>query len=186
MTTRPLGAIWPTSSRPGRCSCPSGFRSSSKYSISAHVISEKDSTGASVKTYGVQHNDRRIERFSIVDKSGDESLTAEQPRQFAAVLTEMAALAETLRGARDDDAVEHALLEICQALLPDRRLAADDNLFEIGTSSLTLAQIYERVDATWPGLLEVTDFFDYPTVRAMAGYLEQRTAGKGQVAQAHA
>jgi hypothetical protein len=48
-----------------------------------HVISEKDSTGASVKTYGVQHNDGRIERFSIVDKSGDESLTAEPPRQFA-------------------------------------------------------------------------------------------------------
>jgi hypothetical protein len=90
MTTRPHGAIWPTSSRPGRCSCPSGFGSSSKYSISAHVISEKDSTGASVKTYGVQHNDGRIERFSIVDKSGDASLTAEQPRQFAAVLTETA------------------------------------------------------------------------------------------------
>jgi hypothetical protein len=90
MTTRPLGAIWPTSSRPGRCSCPSGFRSSWKYSISAHVISEKDITGASVKTYDVQHNDGRIERFSIVDKSGDESVTAEQPRQFAAVLTETA------------------------------------------------------------------------------------------------
>ena len=120
----------------------------------------------------------KLQRFALAD--------AYARGEYAAVLAEMAALAETTRGARDDGAVEHALLEICQALLPNRRLAADDNLFEIGTSSLTLAQIYERVDATWPGLLEVTDFFDYPTVRAMAGYLEQRTAGKGQVAQAHA
>lgn len=120
----------------------------------------------------------KLQRFALAD--------AYARGEYAAVLAEMAALAETTRGARDDGAVEHALLEICQALLPNRRLAADDNLFEIGTSSLTLAQIYERVDATWPGLLEVTDFFDYPTVRAMAGYLEQRTAGKGQVTPAHA
>ena len=67
--------------------------------------------------------------------------------------------------------IEAALLAICQAAMPSRKLAPDDNLFEIGTGSLTLAQIYEKVDAAYPGRLEVTDFFDYPTVRAMAGYL---------------
>ena len=50
----------------------------------------------------------------------------------------------------------------------------DDNLFELGTGSLTLAQIYEKVDAAYPGHLEVTDFFEYPTVRAMASFLSTK------------
>jgi len=42
------------------------------------------------------------------------------------------------------------------------------------TGSLTLAQIYEKVEAMYPGYLEVTDFFEYPTVRTMAAFLAQR------------
>jgi acyl-CoA synthetase (AMP-forming)/AMP-acid ligase II len=72
--------------------------------------------------------------------------------------------------------LEQALLSICQTALPNRTIAPDDNLFEIGTGSLTLAQIYEKVEATYPGYLEVTDFFEYPTVRAMAAFLAQRQA----------
>ena len=75
-----------------------------------------------------------------------------------------------------NDDVEQRLLAICQAAMPSRKLAPDDNLFEMGTGSLTLAQIYEKVDAAYPGRLEVTDFFDYPTVRAMAGYLSGKLA----------
>ncbi len=78
------------------------------------------------------------------------------------------------RAGKDD--VEEKLLAICQAAMPSRKLAPDDNLFEMGTGSLTLAQIYEKVDAAYPGRLEVTDFFDYPTVRAMAGYLSGKLA----------
>ena len=59
---------------------------------------------------------------------------------------------------------------------PNRTLSPEDNLFELGTGSLTLAQIYEKVEATYPGYLEVTDFFEYPTVRAMAAFLAQRQA----------
>jgi len=72
--------------------------------------------------------------------------------------------------------LEQALLAICQAALPDRRLTPDDNLFEIGTGSLTLAQIYEKIENTYPGHLEVTDFFEYPTVRTMAAFLAQKLA----------
>ena len=70
--------------------------------------------------------------------------------------------------------VEATLLAICQAAMPKHRLTPDDNLFELGTGSLTLAQIYEKVEATYPGRLDVTDFFEYPTVRAMAGYLSTK------------
>jgi hypothetical protein len=71
------------------------------------------------------------------------------------------------------------LLAICQAALPSRKLTPDDNLFELGTGSLTLAQIYEKVEASYPGRLDVTDFFEYPTVRAMAGYLSGKLNASG-------
>ena len=73
--------------------------------------------------------------------------------------------------------LEQTLLAICQAALPNRKLTPDDNLFELGTGSLTLAQIYEKVEAMYPGYLEVTDFFEYPTVRTMAVFLAQKTLG---------
>ena len=37
-----------------------------------------------------------------------------------------------------------------------------------------LAQIYQRIEAIYPGQLEVTDFFDYPTIAELARYLESR------------
>jgi hypothetical protein len=96
--------------------------------------------------------------------------------RFDAILERLRAL-EVLRPDQETvatDSVEAALLAICQAEMPGRRLAPDDNLFELGTGSLTLAQIYEKIEAKYPGRLEVTDFFDYPTVRAMAGYLSAK------------
>ncbi len=72
------------------------------------------------------------------------------------------------------NSLEESLLAICQAAMPTRTLSPDDNLFELGTGSLTLAQIYEKIEAKYPGRLEVTDFFEYPTVRAMAGYLSAK------------
>ena len=70
---------------------------------------------------------------------------------------------------------------ICQAALPNRKLSPDDNLFELGTGSLTLAQIYEKVEATYPGYLEVTDFFEYPTVRTMAAFLARQADGRASL-----
>jgi acyl carrier protein len=58
--------------------------------------------------------------------------------------------------------------------LTDRPVGVHDNIFELGTSSLTLAQIYQRIEAIYPGQLEVTDFFDYPTIAELANYLQGR------------
>jgi acyl-CoA synthetase (AMP-forming)/AMP-acid ligase II len=110
----------------------------------------------------------KLQRFALAD--------AFARGEYAGILAELTALESGTAAPGAASEVERTLLDICQTLLPGRALTADDNLFEIGTSSLALAQIYERVDATWPGVLEVTDFFDYPTVRAMAAYLERQSA----------
>ena len=70
--------------------------------------------------------------------------------------------------------IERNLKQICDAFLTERPVGVHDNIFELGTSSLTLAQIYQRIEAIYPGQLEVTDFFDYPTIAELAKYLESR------------
>ncbi|MEO8506612.1 MAG: non-ribosomal peptide synthetase [Betaproteobacteria bacterium] len=112
----------------------------------------------------------KIQRFALArdfeaGRFGD--VLAELARHDATVASPEVAAASDL---------EQTLLSICQAALPNRTLSPDDNLFELGTGSLTLAQIYEKVEATYPGYLEVTDFFEYPTVRTMAMFLAARQA----------
>ena len=71
-------------------------------------------------------------------------------------------------------AIERQLLEIAQKLIPGREIGLNDNIFELGTSSLVLAQIHEQIEKTWPDQLAITDFFDYPTIGKLAAYLDAR------------
>jgi acyl carrier protein len=53
----------------------------------------------------------------------------------------------------------------------------DDNLFEVGASSLTLIQIHEKIDELYPGVVDLTELFDFPTVSQLAKHLEQKLKG---------
>lgn len=68
------------------------------------------------------------------------------------------------------------LLAICNAQVEDMSVAAEDNLFELGISSLTLAQIHAAIEDTWPEQVDITDLFDYPTVAELARFLDERNA----------
>ncbi len=71
--------------------------------------------------------------------------------------------------------IEQQLLDICNDLLSDKSIGINDNLFELGTNSLVLTQIHDRIDEIWPGLLELTDYFDYPTISELAEYLKSKS-----------
>jgi acyl-CoA synthetase (AMP-forming)/AMP-acid ligase II/acyl carrier protein len=73
--------------------------------------------------------------------------------------------------------VEARIKAICDAALPGKRVERDDNLFEIGASSLTLIQIHEEIDKLYPGLVDLTELFDFPTVAQLAKHLEGKLAG---------
>ncbi len=47
-----------------------------------------------------------------------------------------------------------------------------DNLFDIGASSLKLIEIHENVDREFPGLIDLTELFDHPTIAELAKHLE--------------
>ena len=99
-----------------------------------------------------------------------------QKGEFSEILAKLHALTLELADAAPEahSEVERNLKQICDAFLKDKPIGIHDNIFELGTSSLTLAQIYQRIETIYPGQIEVTDFFDYPTIAMLAKYLEGR------------
>ena len=67
-----------------------------------------------------------------------------------------------------------ALLGICNAEVEGFPVSANDNLFELGISSLTLAQIHAAIDEKWPDQVDITDLFEYPTVTELALFLDEK------------
>ena len=73
----------------------------------------------------------------------------------------------------DDDPLVAELLAICGEFAKERSLGGDDNLFEIGVSSLTLTEMVLAIDERYPGKLDISDLFDYPTLREVAAFLRR-------------
>jgi acyl-CoA synthetase (AMP-forming)/AMP-acid ligase II/acyl carrier protein len=73
--------------------------------------------------------------------------------------------------------IERQLKAIVDDALPGKHVDVDDNLFEVGASSLTLIQIHEKIDELYPGQVDLTELFDFPTVSQLARHLEQKLAG---------
>ena len=92
--------------------------------------------------------------------------------------SELAAL-QTMRGEHAGGHVTGSDLEarlqaICEAALPGKRIEVNDNLFEIGASSLKLIEIHENIDRDYPGLIDLTELFDHPTISDLAKHLEKK------------
>ena len=98
--------------------------------------------------------------------------------EFAAELAQIARLRSARSGAasQSTDAIEARLLRICNGVLASREVGADDNLFEIGASSLKLIEIHEQIDRDYPGLLDLTELFDHPTIAELARHLTSKLA----------
>jgi acyl-CoA synthetase (AMP-forming)/AMP-acid ligase II/acyl carrier protein len=95
--------------------------------------------------------------------------------------TELAALA-ALRAAQRNPAqrarneLEEQLKTICDAALEGKRVDVNDNLFEVGASSLKLIEIHEQIDRLYPGQIDLTELFDFPTIAELAKHLETKLA----------
>jgi acyl-CoA synthetase (AMP-forming)/AMP-acid ligase II len=94
--------------------------------------------------------------------------------EFDAELKELESLRQAQGGAAhvSGTELETRLQSICEAALPGKRIDVHDNLFDIGASSLKLIEIHEHVDRDFPGLIDLTELFDYPTIAQLAKHLE--------------
>jgi acyl-CoA synthetase (AMP-forming)/AMP-acid ligase II/acyl carrier protein len=73
----------------------------------------------------------------------------------------------------DADPLVAELELICREFVKERIIGPDDNLFEVGVSSLTLTEIVLAVDERYPGKFDISDVFDHPTLRDVAAFLRR-------------
>jgi acyl carrier protein len=98
--------------------------------------------------------------------------------EFDAERAELARLRAAARAPEADSlsAIEEKLKTICDAALEGKRVDIHDNLFEIGASSLKLIEIHEQIDREYPGKIDLTELFDFPTIAELARHLESKLA----------
>jgi acyl-CoA synthetase (AMP-forming)/AMP-acid ligase II/acyl carrier protein len=72
--------------------------------------------------------------------------------------------------------IEMQLKAIVDDAMPGKHIDVDENLFDVGASSLTLIQIHEKIDELYPGVVDLTELFDFPTVAELAKHLESKLA----------
>jgi acyl-CoA synthetase (AMP-forming)/AMP-acid ligase II/aryl carrier-like protein len=98
---------------------------------------------------------------------------------YDAELQELAALRAQLEAAGGAKAtsseIERKLKDICDAAL-EKNIDVQDNLFEIGASSLKLIEIHEQIDRIYPGLVDLTELFDFPTIAELSKHVESKMA----------
>jgi acyl-CoA synthetase (AMP-forming)/AMP-acid ligase II/acyl carrier protein len=99
--------------------------------------------------------------------------------EFKAELAELEALRAALRGpaSASRSSIEEQLKNICDTALEGKKIDLHDNLFEIGASSLKLIEIHEQIDRLYPGQVDLTELFEYPTIAELANHLEAKLAG---------
>jgi acyl carrier protein len=96
--------------------------------------------------------------------------------EFDAERQELATLRAAQRGpqAGSRTEIEERLKGICDAALEGKRVEIHDNLFEIGASSLKLIEIHEQIDREYPGKVDLTELFDFPTIAELALHLQRK------------
>ncbi|HEY1491538.1 MAG TPA: non-ribosomal peptide synthetase [Steroidobacteraceae bacterium] len=98
--------------------------------------------------------------------------------EFAAELAELEGLQAAQRGPASGtrSLIEEKLKSICDTALAGKRIDINDNLFEVGASSLKLIEIHEQIDREYPGKIDLTELFDFPTIAELAAHLQGKLA----------
>ncbi|ORU90991.1 MAG: AMP-dependent synthetase [Cycloclasticus sp. symbiont of Poecilosclerida sp. N] len=112
----------------------------------------------------------KVQRFAVSEQFVDGEFN-----EIMAALTELSET-QTIESAAAGSPIERILLEICHSVVSDQKINLGDNIFEMGTSSLKLAQIHEKIDEIYPDMVELTDFFDCPTIEELAGFIATKLA----------
>jgi acyl-CoA synthetase (AMP-forming)/AMP-acid ligase II len=103
--------------------------------------------------------------------------------EFDTELKELAGLRAAERGGAPEagslSEIENKLTTIVDTAMQGKRVGLNDNLFEVGASSLKLIEIHERIDHDYPGLVDLTELFDFPTIAELARHLQSKLETQG-------
>ncbi len=103
---------------------------------------------------------------------GDEYINGE----FDDIITQLDAINATTHVALNENmtAREQELKEICHSVLKDIVLNINDNFFDAGISSLTLAEIHQKIDDKYPDVVDIIDLFEYQTIKELAVFMDEK------------
>ncbi|MGG4395980.1 SDR family NAD(P)-dependent oxidoreductase [Paenibacillus thiaminolyticus] len=72
--------------------------------------------------------------------------------------------------------IEDTLIKVCCKNLGYEEMNVHHNFFELGANSILLSIIYKDLNEVFPGVLQVTDLFSYPTISLLAEHISNHMA----------
>lgn len=103
---------------------------------------------------------------------GDAFLNGEYDAVLGEIQQALSAAHAEVHG--DLSETEFKLKAIFQEIEKEKTIDVEDNFFEIGLSSLSLTEVHQEIENLYPGLLDITDMFEYQSIRELASFLEQK------------
>ena len=96
--------------------------------------------------------------------------------EYADILAEIEKLSQPQQPAGDESLtpLQQELKAICDDVIENSTLGVNDNFFESGISSLTLAEIHQQIDDRYPGKVDVVDLFEYQTIVELADFMQDK------------
>ncbi|MCK4864554.1 MAG: non-ribosomal peptide synthetase [Gammaproteobacteria bacterium] len=96
--------------------------------------------------------------------------------EYADVLNEINALNKPKETSSDESLspLQQELKDICDDVIEGSTLGVNDNFFDSGISSLTLAEIHQQIDDRYPDKVDVVDLFEYQTIVELAKFLQEK------------
>ncbi len=96
--------------------------------------------------------------------------------EYTEVLSEINKLNQPEESTSDESLtpLQQELKTICDDVIEDSTLGVNDNFFESGISSLTLAEIHQQIDDRYPDKVDVVDLFEYQTIIELAKFMQEK------------
>jgi acyl-CoA synthetase (AMP-forming)/AMP-acid ligase II/acyl carrier protein len=70
--------------------------------------------------------------------------------------------------------IEQDLADICKEVFNLEILGVEDNFKDLGGDSLRINKIYSKIEELYPGTIQISDLFAYPTISNLANYIRER------------
>ena len=95
---------------------------------------------------------------------------------YVEVLSEIEKLTQSQESITDENLtpLQQELKTFCDSVIETGSLGVNDNFFESGISSLTLAEIHQQIDDRYPGIVDVVDLFEYQTIIELAEFMQEK------------
>lgn len=96
--------------------------------------------------------------------------------EYAEVLNEIEKLSKPAVSTSNESLtpLQQELKLICDDVIEGSTLGVNDNFFESGISSLTLAEIHQQIDDRYPGKVDVVDLFEYQTIIELSEFMQDK------------